>query len=86
MIKFDRLNQSFLPSGVKSVFLFEKDVDEVINGAEMGGSVSVSISLGALKISGSASFKSIDNSTTKDNSLKVTFHGDFLIGRSGHEC
>ena len=67
-------------SGAKSVFLFEQDMNEVVNGAVMSGEVSVTIDIKVVKISGSASFKTVNNDTYHNNKLKVKFHGDFLIG------
>ena len=63
------------------MFLFEKDVDELVKGATVKGEVSVTIDLSVVQISGSASFSSINNETQSDTKLKVKFHGDFLIGR-----
>ena len=67
-------------SGAKAVFLFEKDAEEVVMGATVGGEVDIKISLANVKISGNAKFESINNETEKSNTLRVKFHGDFIIG------
>ena len=73
------MNSCFV--GAKSVFLFEKDENTIVDGALMHGEVSVKIDLTMVKISGSADFTSINNNTYQDVSLKVKFHGDFLVGK-----
>ena len=67
-------------SGAKAVFLFERDDEETVMGATIEGSLKIEIDLSAVKISGSASFSSVNNETEKDNKLKVSFHGDYLLG------
>ena len=63
------------------MFLFEKDTKELVTGATIGAYLSVKIELASIKISGSAKFDSVNNETEKDNTLKVKFHGDYLIGK-----
>ena len=76
----------YIPPGARSVFLFEKDVNEMVKGATVSGEIKVDINLDIVKISASASFSSINNETSKDNTLKVKFHGDFLISKQNwHE-
>ena len=76
-------NDKIFISGARAIFIFEKEVAEKNMGSTLSGNVHIGIKIGSkIDIQGNAQFESVDNETSSKSALRVSFHGDFLIGMS----